>query len=917
MALRTGPKARTISIGGCMKLNALSGSAPILAGVAAAAAFAASVAVVELRDTPENEVALADPSATGTTGGVPEAPVEDVDVAAAPPSPGPEEAAASDMPPPVPPRFDQVRVAPDGATVVAGRGAADAEVTLRLDGADVAVAETGFDGTFAALLTLPASDAPSVLSLSLRLPDGRVVDGAESVIVAPIAGPAPTGMAEAPDAPEMGDVAALAPTADAAPGVSPTRRPDLPEADALAPDAPETPGNLSDDVMAPEGANADASTDAPGAEIASDVAEVPVEADRGADVADLSEGSGAPSGDRETGELALSDGAEDEAAIADGARVETADASGIAAPQDQGTALAEAAPAGADTSDGTAVALTADVAESPPVAETGDERATETAALTPEAPVPETEAPEVDAAPALSDPDGNPDDPAGEIAIAALDATDPMPPSAPERPALSAEIPAPSPPTAMPEAPIPAPDTVAAVAPEGAGAVSEAESVPVSPETGADAPSDVAALPETEAAPASDGAMVAATEASIIEAEGAEVAAAAVASTPEMDDAADPVAERSGEIQTVLADMDAQTPVEDVSSEPQDTNGSDAARETDSGASVADMDAPAEAPSPSDGAGATPVEVAVAPEASTAPDLPQTADAPAAADIAAAPEAALPDTLADGDGPEAEIAAAPDTTPSPSSDVAAMPAAPAVPEITETPSTAPAADRPRVVTALPAPDAPEAPALTAAVTPTPAPSAELDAGPAPSAPAVVISGPEGLRVMQAAAGAPQVQTEVRLDAIGYDITGGVILTGRGPADRRVEIALDDRPVRMGLIAGTGDWTLDLPDVDPGTYRLSVRQLSEEGRVETEVETPFLREDPARIAAAPAPEAGVSVITVQPDFTLWGMAEDLMGDGMAYLQIFEANRDRIRDPHWIYPGQIFRLPEGVSAPAEAP
>jgi nucleoid-associated protein YgaU len=28
----------------------------------------------------------------------------------------------------------------------------------------------------------------------------------------------------------------------------------------------------------------------------------------------------------------------------------------------------------------------------------------------------------------------------------------------------------------------------------------------------------------------------------------------------------------------------------------------------------------------------------------------------------------------------------------------------------------------------------------------------------------------------------------------------------------------------------------------------------------------------------------------------------------YVEVFEANRDRIRDPNLIYPGQVFRLPE---------
>lgn len=50
------------------------------------------------------------------------------------------------------------------------------------------------------------------------------------------------------------------------------------------------------------------------------------------------------------------------------------------------------------------------------------------------------------------------------------------------------------------------------------------------------------------------------------------------------------------------------------------------------------------------------------------------------------------------------------------------------------------------------------------------------------------------------------------------------------------------------------------------------------------------------------------VTVQPGFTLWAIAQGQYGDGILYVQVFDANRDRIRDPDLIYPGQVFTLPE---------
>ena len=63
---------------------------------------------------------------------------------------------------------------------------------------------------------------------------------------------------------------------------------------------------------------------------------------------------------------------------------------------------------------------------------------------------------------------------------------------------------------------------------------------------------------------------------------------------------------------------------------------------------------------------------------------------------------------------------------------------------------------------------------------------------------------------------------------------------------------------------------------------------------------------ATAPVAGAVRAPVSV-TVQPGFTLWAIAQGQYGEGVLYVQVYEANRDRIRDPDLIYPGQVFALP----------
>jgi LysM repeat protein len=56
------------------------------------------------------------------------------------------------------------------------------------------------------------------------------------------------------------------------------------------------------------------------------------------------------------------------------------------------------------------------------------------------------------------------------------------------------------------------------------------------------------------------------------------------------------------------------------------------------------------------------------------------------------------------------------------------------------------------------------------------------------------------------------------------------------------------------------------------------------------------------AAAPA-----RTYTVKSGDTLGKIAKQHLGDGNAYRKIFEANRDQLKDPDVIKPGQVLKLP----------
>ncbi|WP_165375194.1 LysM peptidoglycan-binding domain-containing protein [Roseovarius nitratireducens] len=188
----------------------------------------------------------------------------------------------------------------------------------------------------------------------------------------------------------------------------------------------------------------------------------------------------------------------------------------------------------------------------------------------------------------------------------------------------------------------------------------------------------------------------------------------------------------------------------------------------------------------------------------------------------------------------------------------------------------------------------------------------------PAPPTVVLSDTEGVRVLQAPSEqGPEVMSSVALDSISYSDTGEVKLSGRASAlDARVRIYVDNRAVTSAPVDESGAWRSSLPEVDAGIYTLRVDEVDAGGKVTSRIETPFKREDVATLAAQDDDKDGdgtpepprMSVVTVQPGSTLWAISREAYGEGILYVRVFEANRDRIRDPDLIYPGQVFELPQ---------
>ncbi len=181
-------------------------------------------------------------------------------------------------------------------------------------------------------------------------------------------------------------------------------------------------------------------------------------------------------------------------------------------------------------------------------------------------------------------------------------------------------------------------------------------------------------------------------------------------------------------------------------------------------------------------------------------------------------------------------------------------------------------------------------------------------------PTVLVADQDGVRVVQSplSENGPVV-ANVALDSITYDPSGEVSIAGRASGDGYVRVYLDNQPITTSRIVEGGDWRTPLPDIDTGVFTLRVDEVSAEGDVISRIETPFKREEPETIAAVMAEETDdddfqIAVKTVQPGATLWAIAEERFGAGIRYVEVFEANRDLIKDPDLIFPGQVFRIPQ---------
>jgi nucleoid-associated protein YgaU len=217
--------------------------------------------------------------------------------------------------------------------------------------------------------------------------------------------------------------------------------------------------------------------------------------------------------------------------------------------------------------------------------------------------------------------------------------------------------------------------------------------------------------------------------------------------------------------------------------------------------------------------------------------------------------------------------------------------------------------------------------------------------------------------------AAEPKAGVYLSAVDYDTAGNIVFSGKAAPGATVRFYVDNIPMGEGVANADGAWSFKGTNaVKPGTHMLRADAVDASGKVVSRIELPFLREDAETVAAAqvavaepaapvvrsveapkaadpeqspvvaaapapeqkaieapaepetqvasvqPAPEVPRPVVepirklVIQPGNSLWKLSREVYGKGRMYTVIFEANRDQVRNPNRIYPGQILTAPK---------
>ena len=191
--------------------------------------------------------------------------------------------------------------------------------------------------------------------------------------------------------------------------------------------------------------------------------------------------------------------------------------------------------------------------------------------------------------------------------------------------------------------------------------------------------------------------------------------------------------------------------------------------------------------------------------------------------------------------------------------------------------------------------------------------------------------------------------EPSFDVARVDKDGAAVIAGRAAPGAKVDLLRDGEVQDSTVADSSGQFVMTPPQLPPGSYKLTLRSTSPGGAVrqsasgvpvslnELAALPPSVASardniakpanakpakdrptnEPTNKAAKGTNEAIPAALRVMPSLSsrvvshgdsLWRISREIYGAGTGYELIFQANRNKIRNPNLIYPGQTFTLPK---------
>lgn len=196
---------------------------------------------------------------------------------------------------------------------------------------------------------------------------------------------------------------------------------------------------------------------------------------------------------------------------------------------------------------------------------------------------------------------------------------------------------------------------------------------------------------------------------------------------------------------------------------------------------------------------------------------------------------------------------------------------------------------------------------------------------------------------------PGERPSVALTTVEAEDSGKFFVTGAGAPGATVRLYLNETFLAAAKAGPDGRFSFTINrGLAPGSYRVRIDDVDAQGTVLSRAEVPF---DFAPRVAAALPDGGakldaqssakpasgqssspvvattepksaassqptsadvvvpsINTTTVVRGDSLWRISKRVYGRGLRYTVIYQANAQQIRDPHRIYPGQLFVLPD---------